>query len=61
MEIFDKRLYFGLREEGVDVGKEAETARCKPGKLHDDAAAVALSAETARGRGSKQVGKPIKH
>ena len=45
----------------MDVGKEVETARCKPWKFHDDAAAVVLSAETGRGRGSKQVGKPIKH
>ena len=61
VEISHKRP-FGSVEEGVDVGKGAAAARCKPLKLHDDAAAVAETAETDRrqGGGSKQVGEPIK-
>ena len=49
VEISDKRP-FGSVEEGVDVGKVAAAARCKPLKLHDDAA-VAETAETDRRQG----------
>ena len=58
VRISDKRPS-GLREEGVDVGKGAVAARCKPLKLHDDAAA-AVSAETDRGQGFKTNQKQAK-